>query len=73
MDELTAVQTCRVPVFVDQAIAAVAASNPTLVTVGPKFYTNECTTFVSLHGPHLTPAGRQEIATKAGTYYAAHP
>jgi hypothetical protein len=73
MDELTAIQTCRVPVFVDQAIAAVAASNPALVTVGPKFYTNECTAFVSLHGPHLTTAGRQEMATKVGMYYAAHP
>jgi hypothetical protein len=73
MDELTAVQTCRTPAFVDEAIAAVAASNPALVTVGPKFFTNECGAFVSLHGPHLTTAGQKEIAAKAGAYYAAHP
>jgi hypothetical protein len=73
MDELTAVQTCRTPAIVDEAIAAVAASNPALVTVGPKFYTNDCAAFVTLHGPHLTAAGQKEIAAKAGAYYAAHP
>jgi hypothetical protein len=73
MDELTAVQTCRTPAAVDEAIAAVAASNPGLVTVGPKFFTEECNAFVSLHGPHLTGAGQKEIAAKAGAYYAAHP
>jgi hypothetical protein len=73
MSELTAVQTCRTPDFVDQAIAAVAASNPALVTVGPKFFSNECGAFVSLHGPHLTAAGQKEIAAKVGAHYAAHP
>jgi hypothetical protein len=71
--ELTAVQTCRTPAFVDEAIAAVAATNPALVTVGPKFFTDDCGAFVSLHGPHLTAAGQKEIAAKAGAYYAAHP
>jgi hypothetical protein len=71
--ELTAVQTCRTPAIVDEAIAAVAASNPGLVTVGPKFFTDDCDAFVSLHGPHLTAAGQKEIAAKAGAYYAAHP
>ena len=73
MSELTAVQTCRTPAIVDQAIAAVAASNPALVTVGPKFFTDDCAAFVTLHGPHLTAAGQKEIAAKAGAYYAAHP
>jgi hypothetical protein len=73
MSELTAIQTCRTPDFVDQAIAAVAASNPALVTVGPKFFSNECGAFVSLHGPHLTAAGQKEIAAKVGAHYAAHP
>jgi hypothetical protein len=73
MSELTAVQTCRTPAIVDEAIAAVAASNPALVTVGPRFYTGDCGAFVSLHGPHLTAAGQKEIAAKAGAYYAAHP
>jgi len=73
MDELTAVQTCRTPAIVDQAIAAVAASNPALVTVGPKFFTDDCDAFVSLHGPHLTAKGQKEIAAKAGAYYTAHP
>jgi hypothetical protein len=73
MSELTAVQTCRTPAIVDEAIAAVAASNPALVTVGPKFFTDECSAFVTLHGPHLTTAGQKEIAAKAGAYYAAHP
>jgi hypothetical protein len=71
--ELTAVQTCRTPAIVDEAIAAVAASNPALVTVGPKFFTDDCGAFVTLHGPHLTAAGQKEIAAKAGAYYAAHP
>jgi hypothetical protein len=73
MSELTAVQTCRTPAIVDEAIAAVAASNPALVTVGPKFFTDDCNAFVTLHGPHLTAAGQKEIAAKAGAYYAAHP
>jgi hypothetical protein len=73
MSELTAVQTCRTPAMVDQAIAAVAASNPALVTVGPKFFTDECGAFVSLHGPHLTGAGQKEMAAKVGAHYAAHP
>ena len=73
MNELTAVKTRRTPAFVDEAIAAVAASNPALVTVGPKFYSNDCAAFVSLHGPHLTPAGQKEMAAKVGAYYAAHP
>jgi hypothetical protein len=73
MSELTAVQTCRTPAIVDEAIAAVAASNPALVTVGPKFFTDECSAFVTLHGPHLTTAGQKEIAAKAGAHYAAHP
>jgi len=73
MDELTAVQTCRTPAVVDEAIAAVAASNPALVTVGPRFFTDDCGAFVSLHGPHLTTKGQKEIAAKAGAYYAAHP
>src|SRR6185369_17889663 len=60
MSELTAVQTCRTPAMVDKAIAAVAASNPALVTVGPKFFTNDCNAFVMLHGPHLTAAGQKE-------------
>jgi hypothetical protein len=72
-DELTAVQTCRTPAMVDEAIVAVAASNPALVTVGPKLFTNDCGAFVSLHGPHLTTAGQKEIAAKAGAYYAEHP
>jgi hypothetical protein len=71
--ELTAVQTCRTPAYVDDAIAAVAASHPALVTVGPKFFTEDCAAFVSMHGPHLTSAGQKEIAAKAGAHYAAHP
>jgi hypothetical protein len=71
--ELTAVQTCRTPAMVDEAIAAVAASNPALVTVGPKFFTDDCAAFVTLHGPHLTAAGQKEIAAKVGAHYAAHP
>ena len=66
MDELTAVQTCRTPAIVDEAIAAVAASNPALLTIGPKFFTDDCSAFVTLHGPHLTAAGQKEIAAKAG-------
>jgi hypothetical protein len=73
MDELTAVQTCRTPAVLDEAIAAVAASNPGLVTVGPKFFTDECNAFVTLHGPHLTSAGQKEIAAKVGAHYAARP
>jgi hypothetical protein len=73
MSELTAVQTCRTPAVLDEAIAAVVASNPALLTVGPKFFTNDCAAFVTLHGPHLTAAGQKEIAAKAGAYYAAHP
>src|SRR6185436_1827840 len=73
MDELTAVQTCRTPAVVDEAIAAVAAMNPALVTVGPRFFTDDWAAFVSLHGPHLTTKGQKEIAAKAGAYYAAHP
>jgi hypothetical protein len=73
MDELTAVQTCRTPPVLDEAIAAVAASNPALVTVGPKFFTNDCSAFVTLHGPHLTTAGQKEIAAKVGAHYATHP
>jgi hypothetical protein len=73
MSELTAVQTCRTPAMVDEAIAAVAASNPALVTVGPKLFTDDCDAFVTLHGPHLTAKGQKEIAAKAGAYYAAHP
>ena len=73
MDELTAVQTCRTPAMVDQAIAAVAASKPGLVTVGPRFFTDDCGAFVSLHGPHLTAKGQKEMAAKVGGYYASHP
>jgi hypothetical protein len=51
----------------------VAASHPALVTVGPKFFTEDCAAFVSMHGPHLTSAGQKEIAAKAGAHYAAHP
>jgi hypothetical protein len=73
MDELTAVQTCRTPAVLDEAIAAVVASNPALLTAGPKFFTNDCGAFVTLHGPHLTTAGQKEIAAKVGAHYAAHP
>jgi hypothetical protein len=58
--------------YVDSAIAAVAAANPTLVVAAPKFYAPSCDVFTS-GGPHFTTAGMPIIAQVYGNYYKSEP
>jgi hypothetical protein len=59
-------QTCGshmtvVEPYVDEAVAAVAASAPELVFAGPKVVAETCDVFTK-GGPHYTDAGRKEVA-----------
>jgi len=64
-------ETCYVEPYSDQALAAVAAKMPDLVTVGPKFQDDTCTDFLNL-GTHMTTAATAATGIKIGTYYATH-
>jgi len=50
-----------VPAYIDQALADVAAKDPTLVKVGPKAEGASCADFMGT-GPHLTAAGDMAVA-----------
>ncbi len=58
-----------IPSYVDQALADVAAANPNLVKVAPKFAAASCADFMGT-GPHLTPAGDTAIAQMVAATYA---
>jgi hypothetical protein len=64
-------ETCYVAPITDQALAAVAAKMPNLVTVGPKFEDDTCADFPNL-GTHMTPAATMATGKKIGEYYATH-
>jgi hypothetical protein len=65
-------QSCLVPQAADDALAAVAAKMPDLVSVGPKFQVDACSDFPG-NGTHLTDAAAKAMAKTIGTYYLAHP
>jgi D-psicose/D-tagatose/L-ribulose 3-epimerase len=54
-------QMTVVPPYVDEAIAAVAARHPGLVTAAPKVELTTCDPFLN-GGPHYTPAGMGVVA-----------
>jgi len=58
--------------FIDEAVEAVAAAYPGLVTAAPRFEAPSCDVFL-LGGPHFTPAGKAEVAKVYGDYYANEP
>ncbi len=58
-----------IPAYVDQALANVAARNPNLVKVAPKFEAAACSDFMGT-GPHLTAAGDMAIAKMVAATYA---
>jgi hypothetical protein len=64
-------ETCYVSPITDQALAAVAAKMPNLVTVGPKFEDDTCADFPNL-GTHMTAAATMSTGKKIGEYYATH-
>ncbi len=58
--------------FIDEAVAAVVAAYPELVTAAPRFEAPSCDVFL-LGGPHFTPAGKAEVAKVYGDHYADEP
>jgi hypothetical protein len=59
-----------VPSFVDDAITMVAAANPGLVVASPKFYVTNCSDFDLTNPPHLSTAGKTNMAKVYGQHYA---
>jgi hypothetical protein len=59
--------------YVDDAIAKVVAAYPTLVTASPKFYVTNCSDFDQSNPPHLSTAGKTNMAKVYGDYYSAEP
>jgi hypothetical protein len=59
--------------FVDDAITKVVAAYPGLVTASPKFYVTNCSDFDSTNPPHLSTAGKTNMAKVYGDYYSKEP
>jgi hypothetical protein len=59
--------------YVDDAIAKVVTAYPGLVTASPKFYVTNCSDFDSSNPPHLSTAGKTNMAKVFGDYYSANP
>jgi hypothetical protein len=59
--------------YVDDAITMVAAAYPGLVTASPKFYVTSCNDFDSSNPPHLSTAGKTNMAKVYGDYYSTEP
>jgi len=62
-----------VAAYVDDAIAKVATAYPGLVTASPKFYVTNCSDFDSSNPPHLSTAGKTNLAKVYGDYYSTEP
>ena len=61
-------ETIALPPELDAALAAVAASHPSLVFVAPQFEAPNCAAF-SGGGPHLTTAGNTTVAKDIATHF----
>jgi hypothetical protein len=59
--------------YVDDAIAKVVTSYAGLVTASPKFYATACSDFDSSNPPHLSTAGKANMAKVYGDYYSKEP
>jgi hypothetical protein len=59
--------------FVDDAIAKVATAYPGLVVASPPFYVTNCSDFDSTNPPHLSTAGKTNMAKVYGDYYSKEP
>ena len=59
--------------YVDDAIAKVVTAYPGLVTASPKFYVTDCSDFDSSNPPHLSTAGKTNMAKVYGDYYSTEP
>jgi hypothetical protein len=59
--------------WVDNAIAAVAQADPSLVYAAPKFYVGNCSWFAN-GGPHFLDGGQPAaVAAMVAAYYNANP
>ena len=59
--------------WIDNAIAAVAKAQPTLVFAAPKFYVGNCSWFAN-GGPHFINGGSPNlVAQMIAAYYNQHP
>jgi hypothetical protein len=59
--------------WIDNAIAAVAQAQPTLVFAAPKIYVGDCSWFAN-GGPHFINGGQPaSVAAVVATYYNANP
>jgi len=59
--------------YVDDAIAKVVTAYPGLVVASPKFYVTNCSDFDSSNPPHLSTAGKTNMAKVYGDYYSKEP
>jgi len=59
-----------VPSYVDDAITMVAAAYPGLVVASPKFYVTNCNNFDLTNPPHLSTAGKTNMAKVYGQHYS---
>lgn len=59
--------------YVDDAIAKVVTAYSGLVTASPKFYVTACSDFDSSNPPHLSAAGKTNMAKVYGDYYSTEP
>jgi hypothetical protein len=59
--------------YVDDAIAKVVTAYPGLVTASPKFFVTNCSDFDSTNPPHLSTAGKTNMAKVYGDYYSTEP
>jgi hypothetical protein len=59
--------------YVDDAIAKVVTAYPGLVVASPKFYVTNCSDFDSTNPPHLSTAGKTNMAKVYGDYYSKEP
>ena len=62
-----------VAAYVDDAISKVVTAYPGLVTASPKFYVTDCSDFDSSNPPHLSTAGKTNMAKVYGDYYSTEP
>ena len=59
--------------FVDDAIAKVVTAYSGLVVASPKFYVTNCSDFDSTNPPHLSTAGKTNMAKVYGDYFSKEP
>jgi hypothetical protein len=62
-----------VPSYIDDAISKVVVSYAGLVVASPKFYVTSCGDFDLTNPPHLSTAGKTNMAKVYGQYYSTEP